>query len=68
MVTNTSADKTEELVDAIRDQILGIEAGSVQPAVSAATTPSAHLSEEPAVSNPQARRILMLISGMGLLG
>lgn len=68
MVTNTSAEKTGELVDAIRDQILAIEAGLVLPAVSAATTPSAKLSAEPAVSNPQARRILMLLSEWGYWG
>ena len=40
VVTNDSATRSAELVDAIRDQILAMEAGHVTPAVTAATTPS----------------------------
>ncbi len=68
VVTNDSASRTSELVDAIRDQILAIDAGLVEPAISAATTPSASPSSEPVVANPKERRILMLVSEWGYWG
>lgn len=68
LVTNDSAGHTDALVDAIRDQILAIEAGTVKPAISAATTPSATLSSQPVVASPKKRRILMLISEWGYWG
>lgn len=68
MVTNDSASRTQELVDAVKDQILAMAAGQVEPAVSAATTPSASPSTEPVVPNPQKRRILMLVSEWGYWG
>jgi putative intracellular protease/amidase len=68
VVTNDSASHTEELVNAIKDQILAMERGEVEPAVTAATTPSAVPSTDPVVANPKKRRILMLISEWGYLG
>jgi len=40
IVTNDSASRTAELVDAIRDQILAIEAGQANPSISEAKTSS----------------------------
>jgi putative intracellular protease/amidase len=68
IVTSDSASRTAELVDTIRDQILAIETGQVEIAISAATTPSASPSKEPVVSSPQKRRILMLVSEWGYWG
>ena len=68
IVTNDSAARSAELVDAIRDQILAMEAGHVTPAVTAATTPSAAPSTNPPVALPQKRRILMLLSEWGYWG
>ncbi|WP_058554445.1 DJ-1/PfpI family protein [Thiohalocapsa sp. ML1] len=68
MVTNDSADHSAELVDAIRDRILAIEAGQVPPVLSVATTPSARPSTAPVVAHPKPRRILMLISEWGYWG
>ncbi len=68
LVTNDSAGHTAELVDAIRDQILAIAAGSVPPVISTATTPSSRPSTAPVVPNPKPRRILMLISEWGYWG
>jgi putative intracellular protease/amidase len=68
VVTNDSANRTAELVDAIRDQILAIDAGRLAPTLSAATTPSASPPSKPVVSNPQKRRILMLVSEWGYWG
>ncbi|PUB80758.1 MAG: thiamine biosynthesis protein ThiJ [gamma proteobacterium symbiont of Ctena orbiculata] len=68
VVTNDSADHTAELVDAIRDQIISMEAGEVISAITAATTPSAAPSTEPVVASPQKRRILMMLSEWGYWG
>ncbi|MBF0424471.1 MAG: DJ-1/PfpI family protein [Magnetococcales bacterium] len=66
LVTDDSAARSPEFVDAIRDQILAMEAGSVTPALTvanAATTP-----DTPAVANPAPRRILVVLSEWGYWG
>ncbi len=55
-------------VDAIREQILAMKRGEVPSAITAFSTPSAKISTDPVVSNPKARRILMLVSEWGYWG
>lgn len=68
VVTNDSADHTAELVNAINEQILAVDAELLKPAITAATTPSAAPSTQPVVANAWKRRVLMLVSEWGYWG
>ncbi|MEO5370279.1 MAG: hypothetical protein H7833_09450 [Magnetococcus sp. DMHC-1] len=68
IVTDDSASRSPEFVDAIRDQILAMDAGTVTPAITAVSTPSAVVSTTPVVANPRPRRILTVLSEWGYWG
>lgn len=68
VVTNDSAAHSEQLVDAVRDQIVKAQSGELVPPIFAATTPSAVSLANTVNANPKPRRILMLVSEYGYWG
>lgn len=69
IVTSDSGSHTKEFIEAIVGQIQAVEKGTLKPAITAATTPSANASSKLAgVFYPKKRKILMLVSEWGYWG
>ena len=68
IVTSESSANTEYFIEAICQQIQEVEKGTLEPAITASTTPSSVISTNPIVHYPKERKILVLLSEWGYWG